>query len=133
MTASLNELLVCLGSNALGKEEAVARAATFLERFGDIIADSGPYLTPPEGAPVAAKPYWNRILRLETPLATEDLHRAAKAYESGVRAAHTGEGVAVDIDIVADSTGILRPRDYKSFYFTKGLAMMQSILVEADR
>lgn len=119
-----NMVLVCLGSNAPDKELEVETAADFLSYYGTVTADSGPYLTAPEGTPSDAAPYWNRILRLATATTTGRLQSIFKRYEKAARDTYQGEGVVLDIDIVADSSGILRPRDYRSRYFQQGLAKL---------
>lgn len=118
--------LLALGSNAPGKERAVEEAARFIGTLAEITADSGAYLTPPEGTPADAAPYWNRLLLIRCPLSTREFHSLCKAYESAVRAAHKGPGVAVDIDIVADGSGVLRPKDYSAHYFRAGLEKLHN-------
>jgi len=122
--------LLALGSNAADKERAVAEAARFVGTLGEIVADSGAYLTPPEGTPPDAAPYWNRILSLRCPLTTPQLHRLCKDYESAKRLAHRGPGVAIDIDIVADAGGVLRPKDYASHYFRIGLEKLKTNILQ---
>lgn len=127
MMACKNILLICLGSNASNKEYAVETAAEQLRNYGTIIADSGAYLTSPEDVPTDCRPYWNRIVRLETDMTVEGLQKVLKEYETNIRSSHCGTGVAIDLDIVADSMEILRPRDFRSAYFQKGLKKLNKI------
>lgn len=115
--------LVCLGSNAPRKSATVAEAFAFLARLGTVAADSGDFLSAPEQTPADAAPYLNRIVALKCGLPLEKLHALTKGYETAVRGSYTGEGVAVDIDIVYYSGRCLRPRDAASDYFLRGLEL----------
>lgn len=122
----LTEALICLGANSADKIRAVEAAYTRVAALGTVVADSGPYPTPAEGTPPNTESYNNRLLRLLTPLPLNRLHTACKEYEAGVRSAHSGDGVAIDIDIVTFGADVLRPVDFASAYFTTGLAKMEA-------
>lgn len=122
----MNEVLVCIGANGVDKAEAVDRAFAVLSGMTTVTADSGSYPTPPEGTPANTEPYNNRVLTLTTPLSYDELHRRCKEYETGRREAHTGKGVAVDIDIVTFNSEILRPLDFNSAYMAAGLKIINS-------
>ena len=121
-----SEALICLGSSSPLKLEAVEAAFAFVSRLGEVMADSGAYPTPPEGTPVNAEPYNNRVLCLATPLSLDRLRAACKEYEGGVRSRHAGPGVAVDIDIVTFDGSVLRPLDYGSAHMAKGMQIIKN-------
>lgn len=113
--------IICLGASSLLKIEAVEAAFAFIATLGTITADSGGFLSDPEFSPDCTPLYQNRVLTLTTTLTHAELHRLSKDYETAVRTAHTGEGVAVDIDIVVFNGHIYREKDAASDYFRKGL------------
>ncbi len=115
--------IICLGSNSSCRAGAVGDAFAFMSTLGIVIADSGGYMTPPEGTPADAEPYFNRLVMLRTDMDAASLQRRLKEYETPVRMAYTGAGVAVDLDVVVFDGDILRHHDFDAAYFRKGLQL----------
>ena len=109
----------------------LSAAFAVLGRLGSVHASTPVYPTDPEFAGDAA-PYLNRIVVLGTDLGLESLRAAVKAYETNERASGTPPFVAVDIDIVAWNSDVLRPADVASRYFRKGMAMLQNAGVAVE-
>ena len=115
--------IICLGASCLTKVEAVEAAFAFIATLGTVTADSRGFLSDPEFSPEGTPLYQNRVLALSTTLPHDELHRLSKNYETAIRTAHTGKGVAVDIDIVVFNNCIYREKDAASDYFRKGLEL----------
>ena len=117
----MNPATICLGSNTSDAASHINRAVGFLSTLARIVNDSGAYPSDPEKS-VSTAIYTNRLLEITTELDYETLHGKCKEYESGVRATvRQPDRVTVDIDIVVFNNEILRPVDYSSAYYRKGL------------
>lgn len=96
----------------------------FIESAMIVTKTSGAYPSDPEGNPTAP-PYTNQIVQILTDHPYEQLHRIFKDYETPIRIkANIGTLVAIDIDIIIYDNVIIRPLDYTSSYYRKGLKLM---------
>jgi len=120
----MNTATICLGSNASCASQQIDRAINFIDKLAHTLHDSGDYPSDPEKS-TSTDIYTNRIIELVTDRTYNELHRLCKTYESEQRASVIEEGhVTIDIDIVTFNSTILRPLDYASAYFRKGLALI---------
>lgn len=120
----MNKAILCLGGNATESDARISDALTFLGKLGDVYAASGIYVTKPEYGETTAD-YINDVVFLETPMDYEELKVTAKNYESGIRAAYTEpQHVILDIDIVVWNGDVVRPKDFASSYFRKGMELL---------
>lgn len=120
----MNKAIFCLGGNAPESDARISDALTFLGKLGDVYAASGIYVTEPEYGETTAD-YINDVVFLETPMDYEELKVTAKNYESGIRAAYTEpQHVILDIDIVVWNGDVVRPKDFASSYFCKGMELL---------
>lgn len=118
-------LTVCLGSNAQMAAHHIDKAVVFISALAEIKHDTGPYLSDPEKS-AAGPRYTNRILILEAVGDCDYFHSLCKHYESRERSSTVEEGrVTIDIDIVVCDSEVLRPLDFASSYFRKGMTMLK--------
>lgn len=121
----MNTLTVCLGSNAQMAAHHIDKAVEFISALAEIKHDTGPYLSDPEKS-AAGPRYTNRILILEAVGDCDYFHSLCKHYESRERSSTVEEGrVTIDIDIVVCDGEVLRPLDFASAYFRKGMTMLK--------
>lgn len=118
-------LTVCLGSNAQMAAHHIDKAVDFISAISEIKHDTGPYLSDPEKS--ASGPcYTNRILILKAAGDCDYFHSLCKHYESLERCSTVEEGrVTIDIDIVVCDGEVLRPLDFASAYFRKGIERLK--------
>lgn len=120
-----NRYIISLGSNL---EEADARkrlrnAMNFLETLGTILASTEIYRSP--DIRDASKPlYSNAIVAMECRIEPDRLNGLLKEIERLAGRVKGAAEVPVDLDIVCVNNSVVRPRDYSSAYFIKGLYLL---------
>lgn len=124
---SKHTALICLGANTPDAAARISDATDMLRSLCLIGRITPAYRTAPEYAGETV-PYLNRVLELSTAYAFDELSALTKRYQTAVRnAADAAPLIAIDIDIVVWDGEVIRPADYNSAYFRKGLPLLQAI------
>lgn len=126
----MSTVTICIGSNLSPVEPFQNRAAfqinkakLFIRKQFPVFKDTGIYPSDPERS--ATSPYCNCVIIIGSKLDYNQLHTMLKEYESRERALLQEPGhVTIDIDIVIVDNEIVRPLDFSSAYFRKGLEML---------
>ena len=72
--------------------------------------------------------YMNEVMDLEVDTDYDQFQQTLKAYESDIRAESSMRYpglVGIDIDIVIWDRQVMRPRDFSSRYFVRGLSLLK--------
>lgn len=120
------EVTLSLGSNCGDREKRVIAAGKWLEELLCEAHSSPAYETPGEWG--GEKTYMNMVVRGKTSSDPDKLERETKEYERRMgrdREARSRGDVPIDIDIVVYGERVMRPRDYGSRYFRRGLELLE--------
>ena len=110
-----------VGSNlpeALARREIECSVAA-LERLGRVSA-SETYRTDGVGVMSAVMIYYNAVVELLTPMASEEIVAALKRYEEAHGRCRSISVVTIDLDLVVFDGEVLRPSDFSHEYFLRG-------------
>lgn len=120
-TQRQHRVYVGVGSNlpeALARREIECSVAT-LERLGRVRA-SETYRTDGVGVKSAGMIYYNAVVELLTPMASEEIVAALKRYEEAHGRCRSISVVTIDLDLVVFDGEVLRPSDFSHEYFLRG-------------
>lgn len=118
----MHSATLCLGSNiGLQSIEKINKAYSSLCDVGQIVCHSSVY--------GSASGYLNQVIVSHTSLDYDELLSFTKQLELnlGRRPQHKAQGIVpIDIDIVIYDEEVMRPLDYDSAYFNRGLEELHS-------
>ena len=118
--------LISLGANTPDKSERIARCIETIGNMAHITALTPIYETPAEGS-IAAAPYANALVEIETNAQYEELRTTFKQWEQ--QAGRTPESklqgiIPLDVDIILWDKHIIKERDMQYDYMKKGLELL---------
>lgn len=129
-TESIHDVTICIGANCRGGVNVPLAVERLSAMMSDAVS-SGIYATPPEGN--SHGEYTNAVMTGVTDMDYESFVASVKRLELEFGrddACRVRGDVPLDVDVVIWDGVIMRPRDYSSSYFKKGVAYLRDALMK---